>query len=68
MKRKYKLSVSKSHSLVGLPLFERDWRQSKPRHPTTSAGQHLVRKFGVSPSIVDVIADLADLGLRETSR
>jgi hypothetical protein len=68
MKHNYKLSVAKSHSLVGLPLFERDWRQSKPRHPTTSAGQHLVRRFGACPSIADVIADLAGLGLRQTSR
>jgi hypothetical protein len=65
MKHKYKLSVPKSHSLIGLPLFERDWRQSNPRHPTMFAGQHLVRKFGVSPSIADVIADLAGLGPRE---
>jgi hypothetical protein len=68
MKRNYKLSVAKSHSLVGLPLFEQDWRQSKPRHPTTSAGQHLVRKFGVSPLIADVVADLAGLGPREATR
>ena len=57
MKRIYKLSLPKSHNLIGLPLFERDWRQSNPRHPTTSADQHLVRKFRVSPSIADVIAD-----------
>jgi hypothetical protein len=68
MKYNYKLSIAKSHSLVGLPLFERDWRQSKPRHPLTSAGQHLVRKFGVSPSIADVIADLAGLGSREATQ
>jgi hypothetical protein len=68
MKRNYKLSVAKSHSVIGLPLFERDWRQSKPRHPTTTAGQHLVRKFGVSALIADVVADLAGLGPREAMR
>jgi hypothetical protein len=68
MKCNYKRSFPKSHNLIGLPLFERDWRQSKPRHPTTSAGQHLVRKFGVSPLIADVIADLAGLGPREAAR
>jgi hypothetical protein len=68
MKPKHKLSVPKSQSLIGLPLFERDWRQSKPRYPTTFAGGHIVRKFGVSPLIADVIADLAGLGPREATR
>jgi hypothetical protein len=68
MNHRYKTSVVKSYSLIGLPLFERDWRQSKPRHPSTFVGQHLVRKFGVSPMIADVIADLAGLGPREAAQ
>jgi hypothetical protein len=68
MKANHKLSVPKSHSLVGLPLFERDWRETRPRHPATTAGQHLVRKFRVSPSIADAIADFAGLGPREAMR
>jgi hypothetical protein len=65
MNPRHKPSAPKSHSLVGLPLFDRDWRETSPRHPTTSAGQHLVRKFGVSTGIADLIADLAGLGPRE---
>lgn len=43
----------------GLPLF--DWR-SAVVHPSTRASRHICRRYGVSPSIADVIAGLAGLG------
>jgi hypothetical protein len=67
MRRKYTPSAPISNCLDGLPLFERDWRETRPRHPTTFAGQHIVRKFRVSPLIADVIANLAGLGPREAT-
>lgn len=66
MKSNNKQSAGKCHGLEGLPLF--DWRQTPPIMPMSPAGWQVIRKFGVSPGIADLVAELAGLGPREVTR
>ena len=53
------------HPASGLPLF--DW-QPLLRQPATRAGLHLMRYYRIHPSIADVVASLAGLGLNREAR
>lgn len=48
---------TRGHELSGPPL----WRITIVR-PATTAGLHVLRKYGVHPGVADLIARLAGLG------
>ena len=46
-------------------IAEADWSIADPAGPMTFAGRHVVRQYNINPTIADVVAHLAGLGLTE---
>jgi hypothetical protein len=61
----YTKRTPKTQSVSDLPLFA--WRVVVLQ-PSTRAGLHLTRRYRVHPSVADVVANLAGLGLHGETR